>query len=87
MIIGIGTDVLKVSRIHQLIHRQSALRLAKRIMTPNELERFLNNGQVQQLANTWAIKEAAYKAMYPTMTLGWKDMELIYTGTLMFIYF
>jgi holo-[acyl-carrier protein] synthase len=75
--------VLKASRIQQLIHRHSALRLAQRIMTSHELNRFQGvnwDRQSQQLANTWVVKEAAYKAMYPTLVLGWKDMELTYMG-------
>ncbi|WP_159818620.1 holo-ACP synthase [Colwellia sp. 20A7] len=67
-VIGIGTDIVEISRIAKMSDNTRE-RLAKRVLTPNEYERFstmnLNsvNNAVSYLAKRWAGKEAAAKAL------------------------
>ncbi len=67
-VIGIGTDIVEISRIAKMSDNTRE-RLAKRVLTPNEYECFstmnLNsvNNAVSYLAKRWAGKEAAAKAL------------------------
>jgi holo-[acyl-carrier protein] synthase len=67
-VIGIGTDIVEISRIAEMSDN-TRKRLAKRVLTPNEYECFstmnLNsvNNAVSYLAKRWAGKEAAAKAL------------------------
>jgi holo-[acyl-carrier protein] synthase len=61
MIIGIGVDILSVSRIQGLIARRSALKLAKRICSPVELQEFKGiqeEGQLRFLCSRWVSFES-----------------------------
>lgn len=40
MLVGIGIDVLSLGRLQAVIQRRGAFRLAGKICTPHELERF-----------------------------------------------
>ncbi|KAF9226505.1 4'-phosphopantetheinyl transferase [Gyrodon lividus] len=88
---GIGVDLLHVPRMVALIERRGPARLASRILSPSELGDFRRlrpdkldaKGQrapieaaTRFLSVRWAVKEAAYKALYPLKPT-WKD--LIYT--------
>lgn len=67
-IVGIGTDIVEISRIASMtvVSRE---RLAKRVLTPNEYQHFgdlnekLEKSAVHYLAKRWAGKEAAAKAL------------------------
>ncbi|RPD61868.1 4'-phosphopantetheinyl transferase [Lentinus tigrinus ALCF2SS1-7] len=78
-ILGIGVDVLHVPRILRLLQRPVASRFAQRILSSQEHD--IWNGipasddarRTRFLAVRWSIKEAAYKAVYPTLCPTWKD--------------
>ncbi|THV08624.1 4'-phosphopantetheinyl transferase [Dendrothele bispora CBS 962.96] len=82
-ILGIGADVVYVPRIINLVQRRGVDRFAARILNERELrdwkmvrvERDHNLFRdAQYLAVRWAVKEAAYKALYPTFRPVWKDL-------------
>ena len=61
-IAGLGTDIVEIVRIENLISQSS--RLAERILTPTELQLFEeHNFPAQFLAKRFAAKEAASKAL------------------------
>ncbi|KAG8712074.1 hypothetical protein FRC11_001100, partial [Ceratobasidium sp. 423] len=77
MILGIGVDVCHIPRIARLAANP---RFSARILSPSERERFgLLNGDksVRFLAVRWAIKESAYKALYPLYKPAWKDLTFL----------
>ncbi|KAF7776211.1 hypothetical protein Agabi119p4_4604 [Agaricus bisporus var. burnettii] len=84
MILGIGVDIVLLPRIAALVKRRSGEKLARRILSPPEFKdwkRFQgidDQHRVRFLAVRWAVKEAAYKALYPTVKPTWK--ELCYQG-------
>ncbi len=77
MICGIGTDILEISRIETALTRTP--KLAKRILTPAEYERFSEHTQpVRFLAKRFAAKEAAVKALGTGIGhgIGWQQFEI-----------
>lgn len=79
MIVGLGTDIVEISRIGQMIERHGETFLA-RVFTPNE------NGycgpkknKEQHYAGRWAAKEAVMKALGTGFIkgIGWKEIEII----------
>src|SRR5690606_25683281 len=63
VIVGIGTDLVLLSRIEAVLERQGE-RFARRILTPAELQRFLAHSQpARYLAKRYAAKEAILKAL------------------------
>jgi holo-[acyl-carrier protein] synthase len=60
MIIGIGTDIVELSRLEQAIRRGGDAFL-KRVYTANELEK--GRSRLEYLGGRWAAKEAAAKAL------------------------
>jgi len=78
-ILGIGVDILHLPR---LTRHLSDNRLAKRILSPAELCEYLalpkeNHGRrIRFLGVRWAVKEAMYKAVYPTIKPTWKNFTL-----------
>ncbi|KAI0080732.1 4'-phosphopantetheinyl transferase [Panus rudis PR-1116 ss-1] len=82
-IIGVGVDVLYVPRLSALIKRRSATKLATRILSSSEHVHWQSDIaastlqlQTRFLAVRWAVKEAAYKALYPTIRPTWKMLTL-----------
>ncbi|KAK0206474.1 4'-phosphopantetheinyl transferase [Desarmillaria ectypa] len=78
MILGIGVDVVHLPRIVALIARRGPERFAQRILSNEELQSWktIQEGDhARFLAVRWAAKEAAYKAMYPTVKPSWKDFS------------
>lgn len=62
MIFGIGTDIIKISRIEHSLSRFGE-NFAKRILTPDEFTLFLQHkDQATYVASRFAVKEAAVKA-------------------------
>ncbi|HGJ5877171.1 MAG TPA: holo-ACP synthase [Arsenophonus sp.] len=62
-IIGLGTDLVEIVRIEQIIER-SEERLAKRILSDQEWRQYQHHCQpVRFLAKRFAVKEAAAKAL------------------------
>lgn len=87
-ILGIGVDILDSRRIRRLLltstHRHS--RLTSRILssaelTSQEFEIACRSPDlstlVQFLSNRWTAKEAAYKALYPTLKPMWKQLSVL----------
>lgn len=62
-IIGLGTDLVEIRRIEQIIERLEE-RLAKRILSSQEWQEYQNHSQsVRFLAKRFAVKEATTKAL------------------------
>lgn len=69
MIFGIGTDIVKISRIAEGLERHGE-RFAEKILTDREMAEFRRcSGSAAFLAKRFAAKEAAVKAM----GLGFRD--------------
>ncbi|KAG7449296.1 4'-phosphopantetheinyl transferase [Guyanagaster necrorhizus] len=78
MILGIGVDVVHLPRIAALIARRGQERFAQKILSNEELQSWRaihERDRARFLAVRWAVKEAAYKAMYPTVKPTWKDLS------------
>lgn len=78
MILGIGVDLVDVSRIEAIIFRWNQ-RFLKRIFTDIEI-RYCNNKKnpAQRFATRFAAKEAFIKALYPKGQEGvnYRDIEI-----------
>jgi holo-[acyl-carrier protein] synthase len=78
VIIGIGTDLVLLSRIEAVMERQGE-RFAQRILTPAELQRFRSHSQpARYLAKRYAAKEAILKALGTGLAKGmsWQHMQI-----------
>ena len=83
MIFGIGTDILKISRIEAVLGRHGD-RFASRILGPEEMEKYLRRKQkievrgVRFLATRFAAKEAFSKAigLGMRMPMTWRSCEV-----------
>ncbi|MCL5051190.1 MAG: holo-ACP synthase [Firmicutes bacterium] len=61
-VIGIGTDIVSIVRIRDVLERNP--RFAERVLTPYEMPRFQSHANPAAfLAKRWAAKEAAAKAL------------------------
>jgi len=69
MILGVGIDVVDVSRFEQTLERTPGLR--SRLFTPHEAER-----PIASLAARFAAKEALAKALGAPAGLHWVDAEV-----------
>ncbi|NIR32071.1 MAG: holo-ACP synthase [Gammaproteobacteria bacterium] len=70
MIVGVGTDIVRVARMEANLQRHGE-RFARRVLSPEELEEFRNTTRgAQFLAKRFAAKEAAVKAMGRGFTEG-----------------
>ncbi|CAO3595742.1 unnamed protein product [Absidia cylindrospora] len=89
MILGIGVDIVHFPRIVKLISRTGREPFARRILSPKEYEEFFQlypqrkvldalqqERQIRYLGSRWCIKEAVYKALYPTYKLQWKQVTV-----------
>ncbi len=70
MIIGIGVDLVDISRFEQTLRRTPAL--AGRLFAESELD-----GPPRSLAASFAAKEAVAKALGAPPGLSWTDVEVI----------
>ena len=77
MIIGIGTDIVKISRIKEAYDRHKN-RFAEKILRPAELNIFQEKQQsISYLAKRFAAKEAASKALGTGIgSISWQDIEI-----------
>ncbi|KAF8351520.1 4'-phosphopantetheinyl transferase [Amanita rubescens] len=80
-ILGIGVDVVHVPRVLALIHRRGPQKFASRILSSQEVTDWnalppsmTPFARAQFLAVRWSIKEAAYKAVFPTLRPTWKEL-------------
>ena len=78
MIVGIGTDIIKLSRISSSYDRLGD-RFAQRILSPSEWNDFKESAQpLSLLAKRFAVKEAAGKALGTGIGQGvsWHDISV-----------
>jgi holo-[acyl-carrier protein] synthase len=62
-IYGIGTDIVEIARIGEILHRFGE-RFARRILTDDELADYRNSAHPERfLARRFAVKEAVVKAL------------------------
>jgi holo-[acyl-carrier protein] synthase len=62
MIVGIGTDIVRIARLEAMLERHGA-RVAQRILSADELVEFAGSTQPARfLAKRFAVKEAVAKA-------------------------
>lgn len=78
-VVGIGIDAIELSRIHELIEKNSSV--IQRILTPAELAVFQTLGhkrQVEYLAGRFAAKEAYSKALGTGIgkSVSFQDLEI-----------
>lgn len=82
MTIAIGTDILEIERLKSAYARQGT-KLAERILTPAEIERFNSiedeHVRLSFLAKRWCAKEAIAKALGTGIAkgVGWQEMEVL----------
>ena len=82
MIVGIGIDLVEISRI-RAIHQRHPQRFVERILTPAERQYVLRHADPSaRLAGRWAVKEAALKALGTGLSNGirWQDVEVLPDG-------
>lgn len=74
-VIGIGVDIIEVSRIRELMERKGD-RLHGRVFTDIEMDAF-EGGHYEKLAGRFAAKEAVSKALGRGMSgIGWNEIEI-----------
>jgi len=75
-VLGIGVDVVYFPRVAALISRRGQERLAKRILSSEELSDWRAKAlePARFLAVRFSAKEAAYKALYPEVRPSWKEL-------------
>ena len=77
-IVGIGTDIIEVLRIAQMIERHGEL-FVTRVYTPFEIQYCQQRKMsTQHYAGRWAAKEAVLKALGTGWRKGisWRDVEI-----------
>ncbi len=77
MILGMGTDIVEISRIRKLLKKNPAEFLS-RVYTENELQESGNKkNSAEYLAGRWAVKEALSKALGCGIgaDCNWKDIS------------
>ena len=81
MIVGIGTDIVHISRIKSSTDRLGE-RFAERVLTPDELVQWRDSNRPDNyLAKRFAIKEAASKALGTGIGRGvsWQHFHISHT--------
>jgi len=79
VIVGLGTDIVEIIRIGQMIERHGELFL-NRIFTDDEVRYCQRRKQsYQHFAGRWAAKEAVMKALGTGFIRGvhWRDVEVV----------
>jgi len=81
MIFGLGTDIVEIVRIGEMIERHGELFL-QRVYTEGEIRYCQKHKEtLQHYAGRWAAKEAVMKTLGTGFTkgIGWKDIEVVNT--------
>ncbi|KAE9410420.1 4'-phosphopantetheinyl transferase [Gymnopus androsaceus JB14] len=84
-ILGIGVDIAHIPRFSALTKRRGPTSLARRILSQVEFDQWTRldpSKNAQFMAVRWALKEATYKAVYPSLRPSWKDLSYHPLGTL-----
>lgn len=79
MVIGLGTDIVEISRIAQMIERHGDSFL-KRVYTDSEIAHCRQRKHSSEaFAGRWAAKEAVMKVLGTGFVrgIGWKDIEIL----------
>ncbi|MFP4200839.1 MAG: holo-ACP synthase [Bacillota bacterium] len=78
VILGLGTDVIEISRIGKAVRRHGDSFL-RRVYTPKELKYAGDgNDRYRRLAGRWAAKEAVRKTLGANLSgVSWKDVEVL----------
>lgn len=79
MIVGLGTDIVEISRIGQMIERHGETFL-NRVFTESENEYCgTKKNKEQHYAGRWAAKEAVMKTLGTGFIkgIGWKEIEVV----------
>ncbi len=79
MIVGLGTDIVEIVRIGEMIERHGELFL-QRVYTEDEIRYCQRHKQaLQHYAGRWAAKEAVMKTFGTGFTkgVGWKDIQVV----------
>ncbi|WP_298867437.1 holo-ACP synthase [uncultured Gimesia sp.] len=79
VIVGLGTDIVEIERIGQMIERHGETFL-DRVFTENENKYCgTKKNKEQHYAGRWAAKEAVMKALGTGFIkgIGWKEIEVI----------
>lgn len=79
MIVGLGTDIVEISRIGQMIERHGDIFL-NRVFTELENEYCgSKKNKEQHYAGRWAAKEAVMKTLGTGFIkgIGWKEIEVV----------
>ncbi len=82
MLLGVGTDILQIERIAEVVSRQGE-RFVERILTPAERREYAESGlPLRLLAKRFAAKEAVAKALGTGIGRGvsWQDIEISHDG-------
>jgi len=77
VIVGIGIDIVSISRVEKALERTP--KLAERVLTPLEFEEWQQSQQPARfLAKRFAAKEAAVKALGTGIGrgVGWQQLEI-----------
>ena len=81
-IMGMGTDIVQISRFGSSQEPAKPEGLAKKILTPDELATYINHAHPHRfLAKRFAVKEAAVKALGTGIGHGvsWQNLWLTHT--------
>ena len=79
-LLGVGIDILSLDRFQRLLDHRGAQRLAQRILSPLEQQQFQTLEPFQHLhflGTRFSLKEALYKALYPSYALNWLDVSIL----------
>jgi len=78
MILGIGTDMVRISRMERSIAKNRDA-LARRVLTPREFAIFASStSSAAYLAKRFAVKEAASKAFGTGIgKISWQDFDVV----------
>jgi holo-[acyl-carrier protein] synthase len=78
MIVGMGMDLVSISRIDAILHRPWGPRFELRIFSEPERTYCRGRGDpAQHYAARFAAKEATLKALGVPLGLGWHEMEVL----------
>jgi holo-[acyl-carrier protein] synthase len=80
MILGVGIDLVSISRVARLLDRYGE-RFARKVFTATEWSE--SGGRPSHLAGRFAVKEAVFKALGTGLSGGvaWHDVETLSRGS------